>query len=229
MNFEQKNVHLINVYFPAAETERREYVTKIISDIKPFLDNEYVILAGDINMLANTDLDYEGHTVNLRSSKTPFSLFKEKVLTDELLDVYRYLKPDGKDYSCHSHRAKTRIDNLFASTPLARNCKTVNFISVPVIAHDHLMVLYPFDMLYFRIPRGRGYWKLNVSLLEDQQYIALIHEMLENWSNKIAHASIGNKIVLWDLLKADVQVKLKIYAKEKAKYTKQQNKKFSMI
>lgn len=216
VKFDSKSIYLVNVYLPTGPTERNQFINKNATELQNLTDKEFIILAGDINMITNVEMDYEGKQINKNSLISTYPLFKEKILTNNMHDVFRTMEPNGKKYSCYTRTAKSRIDNLFASIQITCCCRNIDFLSYPVIAHDHLMLIYTFDIKCLRMPRGRSYWKLNVSLLESQDYVSLITDIIKNWNNKISNSDPSSKLVLWDLLKEEIQNKSKQYSKIKA-------------
>ena len=51
--------------------------------------------------------------------------------------------------------------------------------------------------------RGRGFWKLNTSLLEDMSYIKLIKNAINNV--KTEYKECNDKQLIWELIKLEVR------------------------
>ena len=52
--------------------------------------------------------------------------------------------------------------------------------------------------------RGRGFWKLNTSLLKDNLYLGKIRACIENC--KIKYGDITDSRLLWDVTKGDIRL-----------------------
>ena len=51
--------------------------------------------------------------------------------------------------------------------------------------------------------RGPGYWKLNVSYLEDSEYITKITELIK--STLLEYDAVKDKRIIWDLMKVVIK------------------------
>ena len=53
--------------------------------------------------------------------------------------------------------------------------------------------------------RGKGIWKLNISFLQDTEYISLIKETIKN--AKLDSENLNNKKLTWDFVKRHIRTK----------------------
>ena len=65
-------------------------------------------------------------------------------------------------------------------------------------------------------PRGYGYWKLNTSLLDDQNYINLIEKVITNYLNENSKG-YTNPHVRWEALKCVIRGETIAYSMTKQK------------
>ena len=79
---------------------------------------------------------------------------------------------------------------------------------------DHNPISLTFDHKNREAP-GRGFWKLNVSLLRDKAYFGIINETLDEC--QIKYADIQDKGLVWDVIKSELRGKTISYASHKAK------------
>jgi len=63
--------------------------------------------------------------------------------------------------------------------------------------------------------RGRGYWKLNSTLLEEETYVKYLKEHISKWLEE--YSIIKDKRVKWEILKFNIRNFSRKYGKEKAK------------
>ena len=90
----------------------------------------------------------------------------------------------------------------------------VNFKSLPGILSDHNLIQIEFDKDRTWL-RGRGFWKFNVELLKDLDYVNLINSEISNIEKE--DNNIQDKSLLWDFIKCRLRGKTISYAAYKAK------------
>ena len=67
---------------------------------------------------------------------------------------------------------------------------------------DHSAIVISFNNLDEQI-RGPSYWKINSSLMEDEDYVSAINEKIPEWLAEFNE--VADKRVLWDLIKYRVR------------------------
>ena len=72
------------------------------------------------------------------------------------------------------------------------------------------------------LQRGRGFWKLNVSLLQDDNYVILVKETINKIGNNFADKLNPNNF--WDFLKCKIRTVTIDYSIKKSKERKQREK-----
>ena len=92
----------------------------------------------------------------------------------------------------------------------------VHFKSLPGILSDHSLIQIEFDKERTWV-RGRGFWKFNVELLKDPDYINLINSELSKIGKE---DNIQDKSLLWDFIKCRLRGKTTCYSTYKAKQKK---------
>ena len=64
-------------------------------------------------------------------------------------------------------------------------------------------------------PRGPSHWKLNSSLLDDEEYVSLINTKYPLWNDEFKEAK--DPRLFWDLMKYKIRQESIFYSKMKAK------------
>ena len=67
--------------------------------------------------------------------------------------------------------------------------------------------------------KRRGYWKINNSILEDNDYIQLVNQEME--SCFMGNRNLKNLGLAWDIFKIKVREATIAYCKSKAKFTRE--------
>ena len=140
----------------------------------------------------------------------------------DLVDIWRIRNPNEKQFS-RGDRSRTvflqsRIDLWLISVALEYQVTSTKI--KPGNNSDHSLIKLSFEILETQ-KRGKGYWKFNNSLLNDQNYTILIKETIQNIKNNIF---MENKTVLWDYVKCQIRSETIAYSIRKMKETKLKEK-----
>ena len=89
-----------------------------------------------------------------------------------LTDIWRTLNADKHRYTWRRKKPEIqcRLDFFLISSDLICDINLADI--VPGYKTDHSMILLKIALHYN--PRGRGFWKLNTSLLKEEEYLNLI-------------------------------------------------------
>ena len=90
--------------------------------------------------------------------------------------------------------------------------QTIKCEILPGILTDHAFVYLELGLS--KDNRGMGLWKLNTTLLNDQEYVQKINTIIDNVFVKTEDLNILDK---WEFFKVDVAEFTKQYSKSKAK------------
>ena len=164
-------VKLINVYGPNKDTPS---FYKRISDIITTNENTYVLICGDLNIA----LDPQKDTYNYLNSNNPNS---RKIILDlisefDLIDIFRNLHPDANRYTWRRRNPvkQARLDYFLASNTLldlVHQCEIL-----PGYRTDHSVI--KLEIFITKFKHGKGLWKFNTSLLNNQEYLSLINDAI---------------------------------------------------
>ena len=174
--------------------------------------NSDVIIAGDWNVHMNVNLDKVGGN--------PVTSFRARAVIEEatkefsLVDIWRIRHPVSKEFTFTNPTPlrKSRIDYFLVSTSC---CPLVTTCSIdPGYLSDHRSVSLTLNLL--KIRRGPGFWKLNVSLLDDKNYVMKITELIFETLNDCS-LSQSSPFQLWEFLKSRIRGESISYATHKKK------------
>ena len=202
ITYENFTFQILNVYGPGQET--RDSCNNFFDEGYQFLQpNLPVIMCGDFNMVEDLEMDRHGgrprplHTWGMESL--------QKIKNDfQLVDIWRHRHPNKKQFTWHCPHVgkdiRSRLDRFYASSQICENLNEV--VIEPFSWSDHETVIMEFS-LPGQTQRGPGYWKLNTTLLKDQDYLNLVKDFWEGWRLKKSEFSSISQ--WWDFGKRRIQ------------------------
>ena len=156
-----QNIRVLCIYAPVEASSRIAF----LEALAPFcITNRHLFVAGDFN------INLEGREdVSLKH-------FKKLIADFGLTDVFKFCNPSNPGHTWHNSRgAHSRLDYILASSSV--RCKGVSVS--PRWYSDHMMVKATASI---NAPSfGRGYWKLNVEVLEERAYQTLFRDHFAAW------------------------------------------------
>jgi len=208
---------LINIYAPNQESQQ----IRFYKDLFQLLQNEgihndcKIIMGGDFNIIMQTSLDKQGGNIALKEKSLEQV---DKIMSDlDLQDIWRVKNPDRKRYTWRQNRPRIqcRLDYWIISDQLHDSVDNVDIL--PSIRSDH-------SAIYLKLKttegdqRGKGYWKLNVSLLQEEDYVKGMVENFAKWMEE--YIEIKDKRVKWEIMKYNIRKFSRKYSKKKAEERK---------
>ena len=188
---------LVNIYAPNSVSERIAFFNKMKEFIQVHAVNRSkLIIAGDFNCVLSTVDCFSG--VVDKSTK---------VLTDiienlSLVDIWRNLNPELLEFTYvdpSPNMCNSRIDMILCSNTLKSLCLSSKICQSP--APDHKVVNV--HLATKQNVRGRGYWKMNNSALESEEYEKgiknLYTEVISEYGQDVP------KSLLWDYMKVKIK------------------------
>ena len=182
---------IANLYSPTIEKEKCDFQKKTGFWInKLSMEDSSLILAGDFNSVLSS-IDRSSNKEDTSSKH-----FRNMIHMLNVSDTWRYLYGNKKIFT---YADKSRIDYIFISPHLKKNLKSVSICKAPKIP-DHRAVCIDLNE---NICRGKGYWKLNISVLKDEAYRnaikSVVHDTVNEYKNKI------DSRLLWDFCKIRIK------------------------
>ena len=169
------------VYAPNRNPARDQFFGDLHSKIDPSIPT---ILCGDFNEVFDRSVDRAGSDPSVSPRDSSSSL---KYLFDDccVVDIWRYLHPSsvGFTWTRWDGSLASRIDLFgvpFSWVPSVSSC---SFVPCPF--SDHCGVFLSCS-IPDAVPPGPGFWKLNISVLDDPEYVELISNAWRSWRNSIS-------------------------------------------
>ena len=136
------------------------------------------ILGGDLNLCMNNSLD----RVSSANSPLEHTKCKDVIVAFaedyDLVDAWREQHPNQKQFTCvrNNPPSKSRIDFFLVSRNLLYSKSGMQSKIRNGYLTDHRMVSLQLDIN--NTPRGKSYWKLNNSLLQDESFVEIIRRRI---------------------------------------------------
>ena len=191
-------------------------VPDFFANIGNLLENrsEHKIILGDFNLVLNESQDRNTSTHGSSNNKRAAIQVKELMSEYQLIDLWRVRNENITEYSWfkgsenkEGFRA-SRIDLILISKGLDQMAKNVMFL--PGIKTDHRALLA--TIVDNKHSRGVGYWKINNSLLNNDDYVQVIGEEIEK-IKKLTTTKSHKEI--WETVKMRVKKVTQNFARRK--------------
>ena len=207
-----KVFRVVCLYSPNRNPARDLFFEDLHLKIDPLIPT---LFAGNFNCVFNRTLDRRGSSPSdySRESSTALShLFDACCVTD----IWRYLHPSSPGFTWvrSDGSLSSRIDLFgvpYAWVPSVSSCSV--FVC-PFSDHRSVSVTIS---LPDAVPPGPGFWKLNVSILEDPEYLSLTEDAWASWRQSIPRFPSLEK--WWDRGKRLIKGLTIRYCSDKSKVT----------
>jgi hypothetical protein len=183
---------IANIYAPNDIRERIAYFANVTELINMHALYQNVMIGGDFNSVVNRE---DRQTSNLDGTSTHLNSFINNL---HLNDAWRDKNEGNIEYTYidpSRNMRNSRIDLWLISDSIANIVKSCNIKQSP--SPDHKAVVMEISMNNKN--RGKGYWKLNSSLIEDPSYVEVITELITKTIDEYDH--FLSKSELWEYLK----------------------------
>ena len=199
---------IISIYNPTNLNERIAFLKNLDSWIDENKSCDNLIICGDINCIADKRDRSSKHT---DKSTDILNNFKT---TRKVTDLWRKIHPNDISFTyinpIHQH-ASSRIDVILVSNHILKYATTCDHVCAPV--PDHRAVIAQINTHTNK--RGKGYWKLNVSILKENDYVTNVKSIIRNTVLEFNNGvNVGE---IWDLIKIRVKEYSVIYCQERAR------------
>ena len=215
IKFQDKTLQIVNIYAPNEDDE--EFFAKVFHGIQQS-QVDHIVMGGDMNKILDLNMDRKGG----KPLNTKAQEFVNNFLSEEnWVDVWRLFNPERKQFTWHKKNPviMSRLDYFFThigSVSLISNCEIL-----PATISDHCPVVMSIQMI--NVPRGAGYWKLNVKLLEDKEYVDEVNEIFDLAETRYVNKKPNEKL---EMIKIDVKEFSIQYAKAKNRKRKENKEKW---
>ena len=186
------NYNVVNVYAPTVPSERNAFLQSVH---RYFFTNSCLIMGGDFNCYDSVSDKFGGNPITSKEFSRVKSCFK-------LIDAWRAKNPRSSQFTWFSSdlSVASRLDTFLIDRDLRRfvNCCMI----YPCAFSDHDYVLLDLDTSQ-HAQHGPGLWKFNSSLLSDDNYVSVIHDLIDRFL-EFQHVFSSVKS-FWDSLKLDIK------------------------
>ena len=172
----------MNIYAPNKDKDSTIFFRKLhnLLQIENLDSEENIILGGDFNCPLNPILDKRGGIMIPRKSVVESIETLQNEL--DLVDIWRVKHPLTKSYTW-SQKSPTilcRLDFWLISNNLCDFVDSTDII--PAIRTDHAAISIVFGKI--GKAKGPGMWKMNASLLDDEEYLNYLDANIPRWTSE---------------------------------------------
>ena len=205
-----KMFRVATVYAHNRNPERNEFFDLVSSKMNVSVPT---ILCGDFNCVLDRSVDRRGSAhddYSRESVRALTSLFDAAAVTD----IWRYLHPVSSSFtwSRWDGTATLRMDLMGCPYAWLTNVSSSEIIPCPF--SDHCAISMGFSIVE-TAPLGQGVWKLNTSILDDDEYTELINSFWGRWRQ--AQTAYPTLAKWWDAGKSRIKGITIAYCAQKTK------------
>ena len=157
-----------------------------------------MILAGDLNVALDKELDRKSKTQSSLASK---SVEEIKVFIDqeEWHDVWRTLNPNEFRFTWKHSKplVMSRLDYFLVSQPLMNRIVESNILPNSISNHAFIDI----QISLHEAIKGRRFWKINNSFLNKKKYLDEINKIIDLAQYRYENLDPGTK---WEMTKMDI-------------------------
>ena len=135
-----------------------------------------------------------------------------------LTDIWRLFNPEARRYTWRQNQPAIHCRLDFFLVSESSLCDVTHADIVPGFKTDHSMITL--NIALHSNLRGKGFWKLNTSLLSEIKYVQEIKTAIESTVNQCKDDTSVNPALLWEMIKLKVREKSISYAAYKNVATK---------
>ena len=205
---ESKTLTLVNIYAP--NNDDPSFFESVLKMLLSF-ECEECVWGGDFNLVSDVQKDKQGG----RPVTHEKSLEKAKYIIDslDLVDIWRMLNPEARHFTWRRScpEIKCRLDFFLISSSLIPAVKSADVLTG--FKSDHSLITL--TLINNSNPRGPGFWKLNTSLLADEEYIDLIEKTINEVAKEYENNNEVDATLLWDTMKMKIRSSSLCYARQK--------------
>ena len=186
-----------NIYAP--NDRQISFLKNVFEALEPFLEGS-LILGGDFNLTPEPKLDASSSKSRLSSKN--LQQFKNILREHLLVDIWRILHPNTKDYSYYSqlHKSHSRIDFFLI---LQKDIESVLKIEYDVkLLSDHAPVILHFK--HGQLEKRPNTWVLNESLLNKDANVKHISSQIELFFRENLSGNTCDSLI-WETHKAVIR------------------------
>ena len=172
LSIQEKRFTLVCLY--GLNSDDPDFFSTLHADLEMF-ENNSIITVGGWNVVRNPELDTFGYrTLVNPGAKEAIDLMCSDL---NLIDVWRTRNENKSRYTWRRKNPtliQSRLDYFLVSPDFASMTERCQIC--PGYRTDHSAIVFSFSIM--NVKRGKGFWKLNTSLLRDPNYVNLVNETI---------------------------------------------------
>ena len=193
--------------------------------VKKVEQGNKIILGGDWNVLLDPKLDRLGGKYNVsKNSQLVNNTLHDIMELFNIGDIWRIKNPESRQYTWKRKNPtiKSRLDFWLVSDSLFDSVHSVDI--EPSVRSDHSAISLTLKSLNSN-KKGKGYWKLNNSFINEADYIAGIINGVETWN--VEALELQDPRMTWEYLKYKIRQFSFEYGKDRAKIRREREDKLN--
>ena len=203
IQFNSFAINLVCIYAPATcLTDRKVFFETIHEYCFPA---DAITFAGDFNC-------YEYKFDKLGGNFAPAKYLSDFRKSLNLVDAWRKLHPRSREYSWFNSvfTLASRLDNFLVSSKMLSSIRSCEITPCCFSDHDFVNLCLEFDQAQVR---GPGLWKFNASLLQENEFCALIEDRISYLSSCIDFFPSVKS--WWDFFKTSIKSEIVFFSRNR--------------
>ena len=192
-------IRIICVYAPNSPLERKNF---FLEELPPCLSTDHQnIVAGDFNCVESIKLDTLAHAYSSQVEVGCRELI-DVCTSFNLYDSWRELHRLDRTFTWRNKTSTiaSRLDRFYIPKQLSSN---IDFINCPYSDHDLVSATLDIKNCVITKNCGKSYWKLNVSILEEDNFIENFIKTYHLW--KTLKPAYKNAFHWWESVKRRIK------------------------
>ena len=200
--FNSEYYSVVSVYAPNIENLRTTFLKNLCEFIRQNALNENnVVIAGDFNVCIRQIDRFPQKSVKDQTARCFTDLLKKCNLHDSWVE--KYPEKTRFTYYDKTHRCYSRLDYILLSECLSKDIIEIYTTQPPrsngVIDHKALILTFKIKCKV----RGPGFWKLNKSVLHEQDYVNSIKDIIKDTALKLRGCHCSQ--LVWEMIKINIK------------------------
>ena len=168
---------MANTYAP--NEDNPNFFHSFFDHLSSFRGDE-IIIGGDFNLELDVKKDKRGGLA--RTHQKALKVIQDFSGNLGLTDIWRLFNPEAKRYTWHQNQPAVHCRLDFFLVSESSLCDVTHADIVPGFKTDHHMITL--NVAPHSNPRGKGFWRLNTSLLSQMKYVQEIKTTIESTVNQ---------------------------------------------
>ncbi|KAM7282190.1 hypothetical protein ISCGN_002340 [Ixodes scapularis] len=203
-------IRLISVYAPSTATERRVFFT----ELRALLETPAaLIVGGDFNCVLNARDRMRGSTAPRADAGA--NTLRDAVRDFDIVDVTEVLDSFSPRFTRWQGSSQARLDRVYVSSELSDRIQSYDAKLVPFSDHGFIATVLRSGGPGPRRARRDTTWKMNASVLEEEEFVRETRHALEGL------AECGVDAVSWEQFKEQLRESASAFGRRRAAEARQ--------